>query len=597
MINRARDSVTGGRHGWPVGAALALLFGTPVLAQMGPVETRGYVEYRYNISAGSESETSDAHGAAIRTDVSTYFWRPWILNARGSLLISEYASEQQGGLAKSSLLQGGLWLNAFSSSKFPLTLYYEDMDADYDSQPYRRMARTRSYGVRQQLMTDDYGVYAFEWRKGNTDAIYADGFSLPTRNDNEKIEFGARKSFGRHNFSLRSQKLTVDGDAPRLGTDSLRHTLRHSLNAGIRFDIQNTYFVTDEEIDGEFVQSDRLYEQLYSIATWRPNTERRMLVTGRGLFQQSESADQFNGSSRTSAALSGTASYELTERVSLTGSLGYSQVRNGISADAYYQELGLSYTSMDHEFWGGEYRYSGRTSFANRTGEAMLGMQEIQDLRFDVGHSFGRNFETGGGRRVDLRATQRLATRHDTIGRETNILRTSLYATTGSYTGPSSRYLRFMLTDQHTFGDEGRVFQLADLQYSQQITVSRDAGWDVNASMQYGRRSQTKPLQLSDESSSLSYSVSVAYRHSNLFDVMQLNYTSDFRFQSEDFESEDPFDPDFNIDRQRFDAAWRNRLDYRIGLLYLQADADLNEIDGHWFAAFRLNVRRFFGMR
>ena len=42
---------------------------------------------------------------------------------------------------------------------------------------------------------------------------------------------------------------------------------------------------------------------------------------------------------------------------------------------------------------------------------------------------------------------------------------------------------------------------------------------------------------------------------------------------------------------------WINRLDYRIGLLQLQGDLNLNEVEGHWFASIRLTVRRYFGMR
>ena len=138
--------------------ALALLTCTPALAQIGPVDTRGYVEYRYIYQAGSDREGIGAHGAAVRTDLSTYVWRPWILNARGSLLIQEYGADSPTGLTTSSIMQGGLWLDFLARSKYPLTIFYEDFDADYDSQPFRRTARTRSHGFRQQLSSKRLGI-------------------------------------------------------------------------------------------------------------------------------------------------------------------------------------------------------------------------------------------------------------------------------------------------------------------------------------------------------------------------------------------------------------------------------------------------------
>ena len=157
-------------------AALALAFMTcsPANAQVGPVETRGYVEYRYLYQAGSERDGVGAHGAAVRTDLSTYVWRPWILSARGSLLLQEYGADSTAGLTTSSVVQGGLWLDFLARSRFPLTIFYEDFDADYDSVKFRRTARTQSHGFRQQLSSKRLGIYSLDYRQRMTDSISAD---------------------------------------------------------------------------------------------------------------------------------------------------------------------------------------------------------------------------------------------------------------------------------------------------------------------------------------------------------------------------------------------------------------------------------------
>ena len=578
--------------------ALALITCTPALAQIGPVDTRGYVEYRYIYQAGSDRDGVGAHGAAVRTDLSTYVWRPWILNARGSLLLQEYGADSPTGLTTSSIMQGGLWLDFLARSKYPLTLFYEDFDADYDSQPFRRTARTRSHGFRQQLSSKRLGIYSLEFRRGMTDSLYADGFTLPQRNDNQRWEFKGRKVIGRNNFSLNSRAVEVDAQEPDVRTDSLRHTVRHSFRAGSRFNLQNTFFVTDEQFESDFLMSDRTYQQLYSLATWRPDKANRWLVTGRGLFQDNESAGLTGGSGQSNASVSGTASFRVTDRVSLTGALGMSKMQSDLVGEmtAGYQQLGANYSSRGYPLLGGTYQYSGRGTIGNRTETGELATEDLRELKFDVGHSLSRVFETGGGKRIDLRGVQRITTSNNSLGAELNVLRSSFYITSGINEPQMSRYLRFALTDQRSFGDEERGFQLADLQYSLQGTLTRDSSWNMNASVQYGLRNQTKPPDLINESQSLSYSISAAYRHANLFDVSFLNFSSDFQFQSEDFQSEDPFDPDFDVDRERASSSWRNRLDYRVGLLQLQGDLGLHEVDGKWFASFRLTARRYFGL-
>ncbi len=579
--------------------ALVLLTCPAAFAQLGPVETRGYLEYRYIYQAGSDRDGAGSHGAALRTDLSTYVWRPWILSARGSLLVQEYGTDSPTGLTKSSVLQGGLWLDFLARSKYPLTIFYEDFDADYDSEPFRRTARTRSHGFRQQLSSERLGIYSLEYRRGLTDSLYADGFTLPTRNDNQRWELKGRKVIGRNNFSLTSRSLEVDAQEPDIRTDSLRHTLRHNFRTGTRFNLQNTYFITDEQFESAFLETDRVYQQLYSLATWRPDRDNRWLITGRGLFQENESASMAGGSMQSNASLSGTASFRLTDRLSLTGALGVSRADGDLTGEstAGYQQVGATYSSIGYPLWGGTYQFSGRGTYGNRSEEGTLESHDLRETKFDVGHSLARVFETSGGKRIDIRGIQRVTTSSNSAGSEFNILRNTIYFTSGVNGQDMSRYLRFAVTDQRTFGDEERSFQLVDLQYSLQGTLTRDSNWNLNATIQYGLRNQTKPPNLVNESTSLSHRIGAAYRHANLFGVSFLNFSSDFQLQSEDFQSEDPFDPDFDVDRQRVSLSWRNRLDYRVGLLQMQGDLGLHEVEGKWFGSFRLTVRRYFGMR
>jgi len=85
------------------------------------------------------------------------------------------------------------------------------------------------------------------------------------------------------------------------------------------------------------------------------------------------------------------------------------------------------------------------------------------------------------------------------------------------------------------------------------------------------------------------------YRHAELFEVPFLDFTSDLRFQSDDFRSDDPFELYPTIEQERIGSTWRNQLDYRLGLLQMRAKMDVYDSNGQWRTAFSFTVRRYFG--
>jgi hypothetical protein len=268
-----------------------------------------------------------------------------------------------------------------------------------------------------------------------------------------------------------------------------------------------------------------------------------------------------------------------------------------------YQQAGVTYRSTEHDFLGGSYSFRARTAIGNRTDPGDVGDigdvrdQDTQILTTGVGHNLGRSFEVRRIGSVQMRASQDVATSHDTNGREINTIRHGIFLTTSGQSADYTRYFRVSLTDQRSFGDERRVYQLADLQLSLRRQISRDRNWNGNITLQYGRREQYKPLEHASAGASFSYSVNLSYRHANLFDVSLLNFTSDFRLLSTDLQTDDPFDLGFDLETQRLMSTWRNRIEYRVGLLHLRADADVRETGGDWNTSIRISARRYFGMR
>jgi len=94
---------------------------------------------------------------------------------------------------------------------------------------------------------------------------------------------------------------------------------------------------------------------------------------------------------------------------------------------------------------------------------------------------------------------------------------------------------------------------------------------------------------------SISYSANLMYRHANLFDVSNLNFTSELRLLSTDFRTDDPLDEGLGMESERSDTVWRNRLLYRIGLLELDLHASLREVNDSLTTRILLKVRRYYG--
>ena len=565
-------------------------------AQMGPLDMDGFVEYRYSEFNGKDVDARSSQGLLLKTNLSTFFWRPWILNVTGHVSISERRADARLGDEKSGDIYGGLRLNFLARSKFPLTLYYDDFNGSVDSDINNRSGRTTRYGMLQQFSSRRLGTYSMEWRSGSTDVLYQDGFRLPERNDNERWQFMGRKAFGRNLFSLSSLGLVVDSQIPERMTESLRHTLRHTFRVGSRFNVRNTAFYTNEELDSEMLQTGRTYRQFSSITTWRPF--RRMLITGRGLLQDSESRGLASDSQVQTVSISGTANYQYSDRLTFTGGLGFIAADNnhGNETDSALQRLGVNYNSDSVLFWDGAYRYFGQVSVGNRSNPGDLDVGDVQDMGISLGHSFTRSLGGGNESNWDFKVSQRASTVQDTAGRERNTLQHSISMTKGTRSNDISRYFRVSLLDQRSLADDPRDHQLVNLQYTMQGQLSRNQSWNANASVQYGRRTQATAEATALDSTSLTYSVAMNYRHTELFGVNNLAFTSDLRWLSEDSQTEDPFDPDFELETERLNSSWRNRIEYRIGLLQLRADADLREVNSMWSASILFQVRRYFGM-
>jgi hypothetical protein len=125
--------------------------------------------------------------------------------------------------------------------------------------------------------------------------------------------------------------------------------------------------------------------------------------------------------------------------------------------------------------------------------------------------------------------------------------------------------------------------------------ASRTRSWNGSITLQAGKNAQSEPGITDRENSSISYSANLNFTQRDLFDVPMLNFMSELRWLSTDFQTDDPFDMTIGVDPKRDDRIWRNRLEYRIGRLELRLNADVRQINSDWMSQVFLQVRRYYG--
>ena len=578
--------------------AVLLCLSAGAAAQIGPIDTSGYLEYRFRNFNSDSDPASTSHNVVLQTAFATYFWRPWIANVDGSVTFHEVTNKDGDNSGENSVFTGRMRLGLLSKSRFPFSAYYESRDNRLNSDTFSVDGTTQTFGFLQNYTSNRAGHYALEYRNTRVDELFADGATVPRNFVNGSWFLRAQKSLGKNELSLNSQLTGIERSTLSRNTDLLRHTLRHRFRGGPRFGLENTVFLSNEQLEFDETSQHRKFQQLSTISNWRPSSNNKWLVTGRGLLQNTGSMVVDREQARKSASLAVTTTYRATEHLFLTGSLGgmLMDADNLESESRVYQKVRAGYQSGGIPWRSNSYRWGAYVGAGNRTGDQLLTAEsQIQDVDASFFHSLSTPVEFASGGRFEVRVTQNLSTNHDSIGRERNSMQHGLSATFNSNGRNSSRYIRLSATDRRNHGDVKQEFQIANLQLSINRRADRYRSLTGNVTLQYTRSASDDHALVSTASDRFSYSANVTYRHAKLFGVSNFSFTSELRMRSLEYQTSDALDPDFNVSEERLSSLWRNQLDYRIGALIVRFDGDIREVDGELSTLVSLYVRRHFG--
>jgi hypothetical protein len=393
----------------------------------------------------------------------------------------------------------------------------------------------------------------------------------------------------------------IERDVPAQIQDRTLVSLRHQFRGGLRFNIDDTLFYSDERLNLHGSEQSRRFLQFNGYSNWRPDTEKPLTVIGRLVAQGVEAG---NGTRRGSHIylVSGTATYQYTPQLTFAASAGFdgNGGDNLESRAGMFQRLRTTYRSRPYPLGKMAYNWGGSFDVGNRR-DSNGTVEAVQTIGSSLNHGLSRVSNFGGGRQLQFSITQTIAALADTEERREQSLVHTAYVTYSSQRGRSSGYLRLSASDRRLFGDRSDGFQLLSLQASSRMQLNRSRSLNGGFSVQYSN-SET-PMMLNGDATTLAmsdrdsftYSVNLSYVDRELFSVKNLNFLSELRYLSAQFRDDDPFAQEDIFDPNRSDSSWRNELTYRIGLLELRLLAEVRDINGRWNSQAFFSVRRYYG--
>lgn len=583
-------------------AAAAIAPDPVAFAQVAPIDHEGYLEYQFRTTRNEAGFGSNQHLATWRAKGSTFVWRPYILVLDGDLGLTRAQSQDSKRKEDSTIVTGSVVASAFARSTFPFRVYFQSRDSRVDGDIFESDFTTRNWGFMQQLASRrSGGRMALEYRSSNTDEVSVNGRTDRRKFGSDLWQLTGTRAFGRNDFRLLASNLKLNRDVPAQTRDRTLVSMRHQFRGGLRFNIDDTLFYSDERLNLHGAEQIRRFLQFSGYSNWRPATAKPITVIGRLVARGVESG---NGSTRSSHnyLLSGTATYQYSPQATFAASAGFngSDGENSEARTGTFQRLRGTYRGRPIGLGRMAYNWGGSLDLANRTDTNGVEVR-TQAFGASFNHGLSRAANFGGGRQLQFNLTQTVAALADTMDRREQSLVHTAYVTYSRRTGRVSNYLRFSASDRRLFGDRGDKFQLLSLQGSSRMQMNRTRSLNGGFSLQFSN-SETPMLFNGDplatsmlDTGSFTYSVNLSYVDRELFNVRSLNFVSELRYFSAQFRDDDVFGREDQFDPSRNDSSWRNELTYRIGLLELRLLAEVRDIDGRWNSQAFFSVRRYYG--
>ncbi len=550
-----------------------------------PVNWGGYIGYEARHESGDQSPDRLQQIFTYRVGAATYLYRPWIALLNGGLGFSlARTSSDTAPSQDTTIVTGNMDLRLFPRSRFPLHAYYARTDSRVDGEPTITDITTTRFGMIQNV-SHKGAQYRFRLERVERDEVRS--LTADEEDVTDIVELSASRTLGQHSFQLDSyfNEITrsVTDQEKQRAAFLLMHRYRPS--SDLTTETRLNLIRNRDSALSTASRFDTRINQLTSLATWRPKTERPLLVTGNLRLEDSSSGPPDRLRERQSMVATGGATYEWNPQLQLRAAASVITFDSDDDSQLITSQLvGANYTSRTRALGAYQYRWFGSADLRHETDDREADNRVEWNTR--LGHRIARSFNLASNRQANISATQTIGTRDNGRDLTTQEATHSITGTLRKRDKGVTTLLRATARDLRVTGDEEREFQLVNLQASREHRLDRYQSLIGNATVQASRDSNSGGTDNDWQTTS---SAELTYRHRQLFNVPRLNFTSDLEYISETL----------NVAVDRFDEreslVWDNRIEYAIGRLFVSANGSVIEANGRQRTLLMFQVQRNFG--
>ena len=564
--------------------------------RLAPIRWRGNagIEQRFVSSEVGGNRNQTLEFATI--DASTYVGQPWLVQLRGSLgFLASQESIGAGALdeadetrrERSLGVTGGAAVSVFPSSRFPFSATFdvsdsrESGDATPSAYTSRRTSLRQSY---RSPLGDQTYTGSFQ-----RSVLQSESFGRDSVNS---LQATAQHTFGTQivdmNAEYAQNRRSQSADGSDLGRVSARHSYRRDENTTL--ESFASFSSTDFMARGEGGLNLRSrFMQINSLATWRPDDESPLFVTGGLRLSDASFGSGGDGDSAGTAGAHVAASYALSRAASVVASASVARISGDKTDDLVTtQAVGATYSPNPIEAAGLSYSWSTSGSLANQTG----GLEARQySLAAQASHQVSRGFVLGPKAGITASVTQGAGLRDDSALDPTRTLQhtgsLSLRAQPGV---DSDAFFSVSLGDSRSAGGRQERFQLLNVQASGRLQTGVFSLVTANFTLQ-GVRQRLDGKQ--EDRGLLTRSGTMSFQHARVFGVPRLRYLLSATFN--DLQLDSRLLGDVTAPHDQYTRLFESRLDYEIGRLDFRIGTRLASFGGKTDRQLFFRVNRQFG--
>lgn len=600
-----------------VGALLLMYCAFDARAQP-PVEVSGELE----ASVTSRQLTSDDKHEIIsqvlaHAHVATYLGQPWIATVSADLDAAFDASSDTG-FGEATSVAGDLVIAGLPLSRFPFQLFFSASDSHFDGEYSLDYTRMRA-GISGRAAFNDRVSLDYLFSHDELDRLKFGDLTAQRAEATLRHSFNigelplnvtdASMSFIYYNTNF---KAALAGD-PDNSTESVAGNvfLRAAPTERTIHDFSATV-ISDRSIYNRD-RYDRLIGQAVGTGQWRSPTN-DIVTTGavRVMYQQvdqrfaQEKTDTDAAVVAASAGVSWRAIDRLTMSLGARGSfehiqtiadedtivqpeVGRSNVAGGVLGSIDYRSLSYNLGGFN---WHWDARATGDLGYTTNRYKTNL-YERIYGPRSDatisIGHAFDRLMRVPWLETVNFTFLQETGLAHYSYRDELEPFVTHSSSFTKGFSDEmGSSYFRLYFRDTHSFGDRLEEYQTAQLDFTRHVQLSGNQSLHGSVGVQVVRQSRDGQ----DEFYVFS-PADLEYEYRDLFGYYGLSFVSTLRINA--IGLEDPsHDWSDQLSPNLFRNDWRNRLQYRIGELWLSLEGTVFQVDGDFGHYVRFAGRRNF---